>query len=237
MNSPSLVHSSQAIRILVIVAGTNEPSNADYLADCFIEGLKQANATTEKVRLRDLTIEHFSLSNYDPTHSETDDVPKLRTMLNQANGIVFASPIWNFSVPAHLKNFIDRMGSFALDQESHSLGMLQGKPFFLLYTGGTPLAAWRPLQKKTVSHLPTSIRYFGGAIIGMHYEGRCTPGKGKFGLVVDKRPNTIALMRERGAAFARATDLFARTGKLPWKEAWALRIWRIAQGIKRKLGI
>ena len=83
---------------------------------------------------------------------------RIEQLVQQSDGVVIASPLWNFSVPGHLKNLIDRMGSFCLDSESRSLGMLKGKPFYCILTGGTPIAAWYGLQKKTVSHLPVSIR-------------------------------------------------------------------------------
>ncbi len=48
--------------VTVIVAGTNEPSNSNTLADAFIEGMKRVpDLTVEKVRLKDVKIEHFSL--------------------------------------------------------------------------------------------------------------------------------------------------------------------------------
>jgi len=225
------------MRLLALVAGTNDPSNADVLADAFLAGAKEAGAKTEKIRLKDLVIEHFTMRHYDSTTQSEPDFRHVEEMIKRADGVLIATPVWNFSVPAHLKNLIDRMGSFALDPKYRSHGMLKGKPFFLLFTGGTPRAAWRPLQKKTTSHLPTSIRYFGGAVVGTHYEERATLGKGKFGLVVDKRPESLAAVKRKGQEFAMASDLFARTGKLPWKEALTLMFRRLAQKMKRKLGI
>lgn len=230
-NSPT-----NGARVAVIVAGTNDPSNADFLADRFAEGARSVpGIVIEKIRLKDLRIDHFTLRHYELQHHDTDDFPKVREMILRADAVVLASPIWNFSVPAHLKNLIDRMGVFGLD-ETHSIGTLNAKPFFLLFTGGSPIAAW-PLLKKTTSHLPASIQYFGGAVLGRHYEGRCTKGRGIFGLVVDQRLRSIAAVHAKGNAFAHSILECRRTGQLPWKHRTTQKCIRLAQEVKRGLGL
>src|SRR3989344_6279845 len=103
------------VKILLLVAGTNIPSNCEVLADQFVEGMcKEGKFELTKLRLRELKIDHFDLRYYTP-HCETkDDFCRLQELVEQADGIVIATPIWNFSVPAHLKNVIDRIGAFAL---------------------------------------------------------------------------------------------------------------------------
>ncbi len=224
------------MRILILVGGTNDPSNSDMLADAFADGLRQIPGTeVEKIRLKDLHIDHFTLAYYDLGTNQGEDFQRVERAVKKADGVLIATPIWNFGVPANVKNLIDRMGSFALDA-THSLGTLGGKPFFLLYTGGTPTTAW-PLQKRTTSHMPVSIRYFGGTVLGTYYEGRCTPGRGKFGLVVDKRPDSLQAARKRGQEFGSIVEYFVRTGRLPLKQRFYLWGFRTAQKIKKKLGI
>ena len=110
------------MRLLILVAGTNEPSNSNALADAFIHGMQQyANEHSvpieeHKRRLKDLTIEHFSLDFYDPVCTQEEDFCIVQKLLEDADGLVIASPVWNFGVPGHLKNLIDRCGSFALDE-------------------------------------------------------------------------------------------------------------------------
>ncbi len=222
--------------ILILVAGTNEPSNSNVLADSMAEGIRSVSGvSTKKMRLKDVQISHFGLECYG-SDCPVDDMEIIRMEMSKAHGVVIATPIWNFSVPAHLKNVIDRMGAFSLDEESHSLGMLKGKPFYLLYTGGTPAAAW-PLMKRTTSHLPVSLQYFGGSILGTHYEPRCTLGRGVFGLVVDKRPESLESVRIKGIAFAKALQDFQRTGLLPLKYRLIQKFVRLAQKVKKKLGL
>lgn len=202
--------------IAVVVAGMSEPSNANMLADHFIEGLKTVPGVTfEKIRLKDLQLHHFTLADYDDAHDTEPDYLRIRTILQDATGIVFATPIWNFSVPAHLKNLIDRIGAFGLDSATHSRGQFGGKPFGLIFTGGAPMIAWKALMYLTTLHMAEAIKYYEGTVILRHFEPKCVPGKGKFGLVVDQRPATLALMKKYGEKFAQSAQYYAKNGKLP----------------------
>jgi len=226
------------MKILVLVGGTNEPSNSNVLADAFIEGMQSISGIeTEKVRLKDLHIEHFHLDHYDMTRGQEPDMERVERLFQESAGVVFATPIWNFGVPGNVKNLIDRLGRTGLDAGTRSVGTFKGKPTFLVFTGGTPPGAWRPLQKKTTSHLPVALRYFGCTVIGSHYEARCTPGKGKFALVVDQRPGSLEKMREFGKHFAGVAKTHATTGKLPAREAFLLWFFQFGQKLKRKLGL
>lgn len=223
------------MNIFVLVAGTNEPSNSNALADAFIQGIQQVHgATVHKRRLKDLNIEQFSIDDYDPTCTQEQDFCALQKLVEECDGFVFASPIWNFSVPAHLKNFIDRMGSFALD-ETRSKGTLNGKPFYLIYTGGAPKPAWVGLMSKTSSHVPEALKYFNASYIGHHYEGKCTAGVGKFELVVDERPETLASLRKQGRSFAEVVLQYSKTGKPPVLNRAKSMIMRIGEAILKKL--
>ena len=202
--------------IAVIVAGTNEPSNSSTLADAFIEGMqKMPGAAVVKVLLKDMNIRHFTLEYYHSQCPPEDDFCRLQDLLTKASGIVIASPIWNFSVPAHLKNFIDRVGAFALDETTHSKGQLNAKPFTLLYTGGAPMIAWKALMYLTLLHVSEAIKYYGGTVVYRHFEPRCMPEKGVFGLVVNKRPATLDLMHKKGEWFAGLVQHYAENGTLP----------------------
>ena len=202
--------------ILTVAASMNTPSNSEMLADAFIEGVRCVEGMqTTKVCLRDLSMEHFTLAHYDPACPMNDDFCKIQDMMKEAVGIVIATPIWNFSVPAQLKNCIDRMGAFALDAETHSKGQLKGKPFFIIYTGGAPLIAWKALMYITTVHVTEAIKYYGGLVVGKHFEPKCIKGKGQFGCIVQDRSESLAKMRARGARFASVAKQYAETGQLP----------------------
>jgi|CXWL01.1.fsa_nt_gi multimeric flavodoxin WrbA len=207
--------STKPCLIAVIVAGMNEPSNSNTLADAFIEGCKTVPGVTfEKIRLRELSLSHFTVACYDDTHNPEPDYLRIKTLLEDASGVIFATPIWNFSVPAHLKNLIDRMGAFGLDKETHSKGQFNGKPFGIIFTGGAPMIAWKALMYLTTLHIAEAVKYYGGTVILRHFEPKCVPGKGKFGLVVNKCPNSLELMKRYGEKFTTSAQQFAATGNL-----------------------
>lgn len=207
--------------IAIIVAGTNEPSNSDYLADRFIEGLKHVpGVTTEKIRLKDLNLHHFTLADYGDESCEPD-YHRIKNLIQSASGVVFVTPIWNFSVPSHLKNLIDRIGAFGLDSATHSKGQFKGKPFGLIYTGGAPMIAWQALMYLTTLHMAEAIKYYKGSIVLRHFEPKSVVGKGTFGLVVDQRPKTIELMHMYGEKFGKIAQQYAANGTLPFGN----RLW------------
>lgn len=222
------------MRILLIVGGTSDPSNSEMLADSFVRGAADAGAEVEKIVLRTLAIDHFTIACYDPDFPDEPDFAMLRAKAQAADGLVFATPIWNFEIPANLKNAIDRFGAFALDTERRMRGQWKDKPFYLIYTGGSPASAWTGLLRKTTSGVKVALQYFGGAHAGTHFEPRTTPGKGRFGLVVDQRPASLAAVRKKGEAFAQLVEKHARTGVLPFKLRFMRRFYRMGQRIQRR---
>ncbi|MFH1444409.1 MAG: NAD(P)H-dependent oxidoreductase [Candidatus Peregrinibacteria bacterium] len=208
------------MHVLVLVAGTNQPSNCETLADAFIAGIGEEGLAAQKLRLADLAIEHFSLKHYEPHAPEEPDFGMVREALQGAVGLVIASPIWNFGVPAHLKNLIDRCGSFALDR-TQGRGKLRGLPLFILFTGGAPSPAWRATLKSATSGIPLSLKYFGATHAGTHFESRCTLGRGRFGLVVHERPESLEHVQQEGRKFAHIARNFSEHGSLPPKLATA----------------
>lgn len=205
----------QSPLILVVVAGMNEPSNSNVLADQCIQGITTVPGVRyEKIRLKELSLHHFSIADYTEESSEPDYV-RIKSLIQEASGIIFATPVWNFSVPAHLKNLIDRMGAFGLDAETHSKGQFKQKPFGIIFTGGAPMIAWKALMYLTTLHVSEALKYYDGSIVFKHFEPKCVAGRGKFGLVVDQRPDTMTRMHTQGAAFATIAKRYAETGSLP----------------------
>lgn len=204
------------MNILVLVAGNNVPSNSATLAKSFSEGMQEhANVSVKTKNVHELKLEHFRLDFYNPEHPEEEDFRELRELMQWADGFVIATPIWNFSVPAHLKNLIDRIGSFALDRETRTKGTLKGKPFYLIFTGGAPTAAWKGLMRFTTGHMTAGLEYFDCTHIGTFFEGKCMKGRGNFGLVVDQRPDVLTKVHRKGLEFVTIVERFEATGKLP----------------------
>ena len=224
------------MKILAVVAGTNEPSNVNVLCDAFLKGVKDAIPQAEivKLRLKDLTIKHFSLEDYHALCTSEDDFCRLQEHVQSCDALVFATPVWNFSVPGHLKNVIDRMGAFCLDEETRTKGQLPGTPAYFLYTGGAPVAVWKGLMRFTTSHLPESIRYYGGTIIGKDFEGKCQPKRGTFALIVDQRPASLARVEVKGKSFGRIVDRYVQTKIFPLHFRIINRTYKIGQKIVAK---
>lgn len=223
------------MKIIVLVAGTNDPSNSHVLADAFIQGIEQlGDVQLSKLQLKDLRIDHFNISHYDSNTDQGEDFRRFQSLMESAHGFVIATPVWNFGVPAHLKNLIDRMGSFALS-ETRSRGTLKGKPFYLIFTGGAPAPAWKGMMKKTTSFVPEGIKYFNASYIGHHFEGKCMKGRGKFGLVVDKRPESIESVRRQGFEFAKVVAEYERTGKAPAKHRARAKIMKWGEAVLKKV--
>ena len=205
-----------AMEILVLVAGTNDPSNADCLADAFVHGMEEGRSLhVRKIRIRDLQLQHFTLELYKEGADQGPDLRRIEELAMHADAIVVSSPVWNYSVPAHLKNLIDRMGSFALDRETRTKGQLRSTPCFFLFTGGAPVVAWKGLMRFTTHHVREAFRYFGGTIVGSHYVGKCMVGRGTFGCVLNERPDVIVATKKRGRAFVRVVERFRETRVLP----------------------
>ncbi len=225
------------VKILILSASMNDPSNSDFLSDRAAEGIKQIdpNAEITKIRLKDIPLEQFSLKFYDTATPVEPAFADLEKKMKEANGVIIATPVWNFSVPGHLKNLIDRIGAFGLDAQTRTRGTLGGKPFFLIFTGGSPGPAWPALQAMTTSHMPVSIKYFGGTMFDTYYEGKSTAGAGVFKLVVDQRPDSIAAVKKKAEAFAKVVQTFADTGSLPLSMKAKEKMYSIGQRIVKKL--
>ncbi len=202
------------MQIAVLVAGNSNPSNSNKLADEFIEGMKEVPGISfEKIQIKELALEQFSLKHYEQNPEE--DFKRLKGLIESSSGIVIATPIWNFSVPAHLKNVIDRMGAFALDAETRSKGQLKGRPLYCIFTGGASDLAWKALMSLTTLHVPEAMKYFGATVVGRYFEEHCTPGRGKFGYCMDNRPQSLAHVRKEGKKFGALVKRYAETGTAP----------------------
>jgi NAD(P)H-dependent FMN reductase len=223
------------MKITIIVAGTNEPSNSNYLADIAIDEIsKMEGATCEKIRLQDFKIDHFTLDCYKSDYPHEEDFVKIQKLIEGSDGLLIATPIWNFGVPAHLKNIIDRIGSFGLD-ETRSKGTLNGMPFAIIYTGGAPEPAWKGMMRLTTSFVREGLRYFGAVPVSTFFEGKCTKGRGKFGLVVDERPETLERVRVFARNFGAIVQKYVETGQPPAVEKTKGIIMKLGEWIMKKM--
>ncbi len=165
-------------KIIALSCSPSRGRNSDSMLDAFIEGLQtHEQITVEKVYLEDIHIGRYCFENRAGACEEEPDFKNLTESIKYAQGLVIATPTYNFSVPAHLKNFIDRLRFFALDMEQRNklgqpIGLLKYLKTYFLVSGGTPhwaqkilFFAFPPFWLRAV------FLYYGSVVYGALYSG------------------------------------------------------------------
>lgn len=166
------------MEIIALSCSPSRGRNSDQMLDHFILGVKEvAGVSIEKIYLSDVPIAYYSYENSKGTGPNEEKFAVLISKIKKSHGLVIATPTYNFSVPAHLKNFIDRIRFIALDMEARNvLGQPVGKLGYLrtyfLVSGGTPTWAQKILF---FTFPPFWLRgvflYFGAKVMGAIYTG------------------------------------------------------------------
>lgn len=148
------------------------------MLDAFILGImKFTSVEVEKIYLTDVPMQDYCFENRLGACENEPELAQLLQKLEQADGLVIATPTYNFSVPARLKNLIDRMRPIALDMEARNkigqpVGKLAHLHVYFLVSGGTPIWAQRILF---FAFPPFWLRavflYFSAKVRGATYTG------------------------------------------------------------------
>lgn len=109
-------------RILVLTGSSNREGNSTKMADAFIRGAEQAGHITTKFETAYKNMRGF-------TAGDPDDFRELAPLLNDADVLVIATPLYWFSFPAQLKAVIDQ-----LDYSDNS--RMTNKETYLFVSGG-----------------------------------------------------------------------------------------------------
>jgi len=130
-------------------------SHAIAVAEAFIDAYREANPgdaiTTIDIFQKDLP--NFDLEAvtakykimHDEEHSDQDikvwaKVEAIIDEFKAADKYVLAVPMWNFSIPYRLKQYIDIIVqpgyTFTVDDEGKYQGLIKGKPVFIAYASG-----------------------------------------------------------------------------------------------------
>lgn len=122
-------------RILVIASSPRKRANSELLADALIAGATAGGALVEKVRLRELKINYCTACDACQRSEnapciQQDDMALLLPRLLATDVLVFASPIYFFTMSGQLKVFLDR--TYALGGESWE--RLKGKRGVTIFT-------------------------------------------------------------------------------------------------------
>lgn len=190
-------------KIIAISASPSKNRNSDSMLDSFITGFKEkANDKTsiEKIYLKDIEFEYYSYENSLGPKEDEKGLKELFDKFNEADGIVIATPTYNFSVPAKLKNLIDRLDPIVLDNENKNIlgqpkGKMGNKRMFFLVSGGTP--AWARFFIFFLFPgfwLKTIFAYFGTMKTKSFYSGDVD---------IYKKPHKLKKFEKLGGKFAK----------------------------------
>lgn len=165
-------------KIIALSCSTSRGRNSDTMLDSFIKGVEKVDGVDiEKIYLEDVPIDLYKHENSKSVQEHEVEFGNLINKIKNSNALVIATPTYNFSVPAHLKNFIDRIRFIALDLgKRNALGQPVGKLNYLrtyfLVSGGTPSWAQKILF---FAFPPFWLRavflYFDANVIGAYYTG------------------------------------------------------------------
>lgn len=139
--------------ILALACSPSKGFNSDTMLDAFLSGVAEVKGVEiEKIYLNDLKIDNYTFFNRLPDPAKEPDLVNLIEKVIKVNGLVIATPCFNFNVPAALKNFLDRLSFKALNPKklnwlSQPSGQFNHLHNFYLISCGTPrwvlrLLAW-----------------------------------------------------------------------------------------------
>ena len=121
------------MKVIALSSSPSKGRNSDSMLDSFIEGINEIKGIeVEKIYLDDIKINHYKYENKNGPTEDEKEFKELTDRIQKVDGLIIATPTYNFSVPANLKNFIDRIRFFALDFTSkNNLGQPVGKLEYL----------------------------------------------------------------------------------------------------------
>lgn len=191
-------------KILIIAASNNKEGNSVTAAKWFTEGINTDQYDIEWVYLYDLNINYFTNENRKalPEIDPEDKVIRdLIDKIEKTRHVVITTPIWNFSLPAVLKNFIDRaMTSGRVWSEGHNKKIpgWKGKKFYLIFTCGGPWYAML-FNRYGVGQLYWILQYYGASRKIVQIIFNC--GNGSKCVIEDRMPLHKKLVKKAQRIF------------------------------------
>ena len=170
-------------KILVVLGGGRPNGNTKQLADAFIKGAAEAGHQTELISLNKLRVNGCTGCNacrYGKPCVQKDDFNSLIPKIKEADLIVFASPLYFWTISSKIKAFIERFYCMAEKDEHPPLGRYEKYPVrdcALLMTSADNFF-WT--FEQAVSYYQfTLVNYIGFHDKGMLLAGRCGDTDGK----------------------------------------------------------
>ena len=170
-------------KILVVLGGGRPNGNTKQLADAFIKGAAEAGHQTELISLNKLHVNGCTGCNacrYGEPCVQKDDFNSLIPKIKEADLIVFASPLYFWTISSKIKAFIERFYCMAEKDEHPPLGRYEKYPVrdcALLMTSADNFF-WT--FEQAVSYYQfTLVNYIGFHDKGMLLAGGCGATDGK----------------------------------------------------------
>lgn len=118
-------------KILVVLGGGRGNGNTAQLADAFIKGAVKAGHHTELISLNKLKVNGCTGCNacrYEKPCVQKDDFNSLIPKIKEADLIVFASPLYFWTISSKIKAFIERFYCIAQKDDNPPLGRYERYP-------------------------------------------------------------------------------------------------------------
>ena len=188
-----------ATNVLILKGSPRREGNSSILADQVAAGVKEAGGQVESVCLHELEIQPCdacdTCQNGDIDCVIEDDMQELYPKVRAADAVVYASPIYWFSVSAQLKLFIDRCYAMSDDSDDSTTYDLTGKKIgvVLTYGGDDPYDSG---ATNAIRMFQDMFRYIGAEIVDTVYGSAMEEGE----------------IKENAEVMRRAFDLGAQLG-------------------------
>lgn len=173
-------------KILIILGGGRKKGNTAQLVDAFMKGAMEAGHATELIPLNQLQVNGCIGCNacrYGKPCVQKDDFNSLVPKILEADLLVFASPLYFWTISSKIKAFIERFYCIAQKDDNPPLGRYEKYPVHdcaLLMTSADDFF-WT--FEQAVSYYQfTMVNYIGFHNKGMLLAGGCGDTNGRPGI-------------------------------------------------------
>lgn len=173
-------------KILIILGGGRKKGNTAQLVDAFMKGAMEAGHATELISLNQLQVNGCIGCNacrYGKPCVQKDDFNSLVPKILEADLLVFASPLYYWTISSKIKAFIERFYCIAQKDDNPPLGRYEKYPVHdcvLLMTSADDFF-WT--FEQAVSYYQfTMVNYIGFHNKGMLLAGGCGDTNGRPGI-------------------------------------------------------
>jgi len=189
------------MKVIGIYGSPRKAGNTDLMLDAFLGGAEAAGGVVGRIYVRDLEIRGcLGCGHCDKTGTciQKDDMQQVYPLLEEAQRIVVASPIYFYSVTAQLKLLVDRTQALYMKRELSRKGgdiAREGpkRKGFLLFAGATR-------GKRLFECSILTMKYFFDAL-GIHHLGELCFKEVDERRAILQHPEPIEKCRQAGTNF------------------------------------